>query len=302
VFKVDGKEFLNQEFAYHDEKAYTFESTHKWQPSDHTLSIELAPTVPPEKKETIIDLFVHKVTIEGPLEKDHWVGTENYEKYFPRPVPNGAKQRRAYASELLTAFASKAYRRPLNDAGDDTGARLAALAESFYREPGKSFEEGVAHAMAAVLSSPRFLFKLEAPAAHPVNTQVADVDEYSLASRLSYFLWSTMPDAELMQLASRGELRKNLGTQVKRMLADARADNFAGSFTGHWLQKTGPSSSSSTATTSSSTTSSHRSTASPMSLAPRCAGSRCPPATRAAECSRRRAHCSSRRTPTGLRR
>jgi hypothetical protein len=236
VFKIDGKEFLNQEFAYHDEKQFTFETTHKWQPAGHTLNVELQPTVPPEKKETIIDLFVHKVTIEGPLEKEHWVATENYGKYFPRAVPRGAKPRRAYANELLTAFAQKAYRRPLNDAADDTGERLAALAESYYRAPGKTFEQGVAHAMAAVLSSPRFLFKLEAPAAHPINAQVADVDEYSLASRLSYFLWSTMPDAELMNLAARGELRKNLGAQVKRMLAEPRAENFAASFTGQWLQ------------------------------------------------------------------
>ena len=236
VFKIDGKEFLDQEFAYHDEKQFTFETTHKWQPAGHTLSIELQPTVPPEKKETVIDLFVHKVTIEGPLEKGHWVATENYGKYFPRPVPRGGQLRRAYAKELLTAFAQKAYRRPLHDAADDTGERLAALAESYYRVPGKSFEEGVAHAMAAVLSSPRFLFKLEAPAAHPINARVADVDEYSLASRLSYFLWSTMPDAQLMDLAARGELRKNLGAQVKRMLAEPRAENFAASFTGQWLQ------------------------------------------------------------------
>ncbi len=238
VFKIDGKEFLNQEFAYHDEKAYVFESTHKWQPSGHTLSIELHPTVPPEKKETIIDLFIHKVTIEGPLEKNHWVKTENYDRYFPRPVPDGARQRRAYAKELLSAFAEKAYRRPFSaEKGDeDMGERLAKLAEAHYREPGKSFEQGVAHAMAAVLSSPRFLFKLEAPVAHPLSARVADVDEYSLASRLSYFLWSTMPDPELLDLAARGQLRKEMHGQVKRMLADPRADNFAKNFTGQWLQ------------------------------------------------------------------
>jgi mono/diheme cytochrome c family protein len=237
IFKIDGKEFLNQEFAYHDEKAYEFESTHKWQPAEHRLSIELQPTVPPEKKETIIDLFVHKVTIEGPLEKAHWVKTENYDRYFPRPVPGGARQRHAYAKELLAAFAQKAYRRPLSPQdGDDTAERLANLAEAYYREPGKSFEQGVAHAMAAVLSSPRFLFKLEAPAAHELNAQVAEVDEYTLASRLSYFLWSTMPDDELLNLAARGELRKQLPAQVKRMLADPRSENLARNFTGQWLQ------------------------------------------------------------------
>ena len=235
IFRIDGKEFLNQEFAYHDEKSYVFESSHKWQPSEHTLTIELQPTVPEEKKETIIDVFVNKVTIEGPLEKTQWVKTENYEKYFPRAVPAGAKDRRAYATELLAAFAQKAYRRPL-PADDESGEKLAKLAEAYYREPGKSFEQGVAHAMAAVLSSPRFLFRLESPAPHALSAPTADVDEFSLASRLSYFLWSTMPDDELMTLATRGELRQQLPAQVKRMLADPRAENLARNFTGQWLQ------------------------------------------------------------------
>jgi len=236
IVRIDGREIHNQELAYHDEKSFVVESSDKWQPSDHTVSIELSPTVPEEKQSTIIDLFINKLTVEGPLEKTQWVKTENYDRYFPRPVPDGAKQQRAYATELLTAFAQKAYRRPFAAAEDDTGTRLAALAEAHYREPGKTFEEGVAHAMAAVLSSPRFLFRLEAPAAHTQSALVADVDEYSLASRLSYFLWSTMPDEELMGLAARGELRRNLAAQVKRMLADPRAQNLARNFTGQWLQ------------------------------------------------------------------
>ena len=239
VFRIDGKEFLNEEFGYYDEKVFTFESTHKWSPSEHKLSIELLPTVPGGKKETIIDLFVQKVTIEGPLEKAHWVKTENYDRFFPREVPKGngtrgKKDRRAYAAEILTAFAEKAYRRPLTE--EDTGMRLAQFAESMYTQPGKTFEQGVSHAMAAVLASPRFLFRLEAPAMNALNLKYADVDEFTLASRLSYFLWSTMPDAELMSLAARGELRANLGAQVRRMLADPRADNPARNFTGQWLQ------------------------------------------------------------------
>src|SRR5262245_65079 len=122
IFKVDGKEALNQEFGYYDEKVFTFDSTHKWSPAEHTFSIELQPLVPAGKKETIIDLFVNKLTVQGPLEKSHWVATRDYEKFFPRPVPAGKKERRAYAAELLSAFAAKAYRRPLTD--EDTGTRL----------------------------------------------------------------------------------------------------------------------------------------------------------------------------------
>jgi len=234
VFKVDGKEALNQEFGYFDEKGFSFDSTHDWQAADHVLSIELQPTVAEGKKDTIIDLFVMKATVIGPLESSQWVKTKDYDRYFPRAVPKGKKERRKYAEELLTAFAQKAYRRPLTT--EDTGARLAALAEATYSEPGKTFEQGVAHAMAAVLASPRFLFRLEAPAADSLNARFAPVDEYSLASRLSYFIWSTMPDEELMKLAARGELRANLPAQVKRMLADPRASNLARNFTGQWVQ------------------------------------------------------------------
>ena len=234
LFKVDGKEVLSQDFGYYDEKVFTFDSTHKWAPGEHAFTLELKPLVPAGKKETVIDLFVRKVTIEGPLEKDQWVATKDYQRFFPRAVPRSKTERRAYAAELLSAFAAKAYRRPLAD--EDTGARLAALAEDTYTQSGKTFEQGVAHAMAAVLASPRFLFRLEAPASDQLTARFANVDEFSLASRLSYFLWSTMPDAELIQLAAQGGLRRNLDAQVKRMLADPRADSLAKNFTGQWLQ------------------------------------------------------------------
>jgi hypothetical protein len=233
VFKVDGKEVANQELAYHDEKMFAFEAPFTWKPAAHTMTIELQPTVPAGKKETIIDLFVHRVTIEGPLDSAHYVKTKDYDRFFPREVPGSRADRLAYAAEILGAFAARAYRRPLDD---DTGKRLAVLAEATYTQKGKSFEQGVAHAMAAVLASPRFLFRLEQPAPHPAGVPSAEVDEYSLASRLSYFMWSTMPDAELMQLAARGELRNNLKAQVQRMLEDPRAENLARNFTGQWLQ------------------------------------------------------------------
>jgi hypothetical protein len=91
--------------------------------------------------------------------------------------------------------------------------------------------------MVAVLASPRFLFRIEEPAAaaDPATAFVL-VDEYALASRLSYFLWSTMPDDELMKLAAAGQLRNHLAAQVQRMVADPRADAFVQNFSGQWLQ------------------------------------------------------------------
>jgi hypothetical protein len=158
----------------------------------------------------------------------------NYTRFFTRDeVPSDAAGRRAYAKEIFTAFISKAYRRP---AADETVDELAEIAERFYTVPGTTFESGIAQAMVAALASPRFLFRVDRPIPTAGSAAYAEVDEYSLASRLSYFLWSTMPDDELFKLTAAGTLRANLGAQVKRMLADPRSAAFVENFTGHWLQ------------------------------------------------------------------
>src|SRR5204863_7569 len=89
---------LDQEFGYYDEKAFTFDSTHKWKAGVHEVRIALTPVAPEGKKETIIDLFVNRVTIEGPLEKEHWVATRDYQKFFPRAVPAGKQFHRPVAA------------------------------------------------------------------------------------------------------------------------------------------------------------------------------------------------------------
>ena len=110
------------------------------------------------------------------------------------------------------------------------------IAEEGYRQPGKTFEEGIARALVATLASPRFLFRVEEGLATDSTKLYASIDEYALASRLSYFLWSTMPDEELLRLAGQGQLRHNLTTQVKRMLADPRSKALIENFTGQWLE------------------------------------------------------------------
>ncbi len=176
---------------------------------------------------------IDSVTVRGPLELQYWTKPKNYHRFFTRDVPESPAERREYARETLRNFASKAFRRPVDD---QTVDRLTKLAEDYYNKPGRTFEEGIAHAFEAVIASPRFLFRIEEPVPGASHAAWAEVDEYSLASRLSYFLWSTMPDDELIQLAATGQLRKNLPEQVKRMMNDPRSQALVQNFTGQWLQ------------------------------------------------------------------
>jgi hypothetical protein len=110
------------------------------------------------------------------------------------------------------------------------------IARDLYTSPGKTFEEGVGRAMMAVLGSPRFLFRVEQTEPIKAGERFAPIDENALAARLSYFLWSTMPDDELFKLAERGELRRELRPQLARMLKDPKSQSFVRNFTGQWLQ------------------------------------------------------------------
>lgn len=140
------------------------------------------------------------------------------------------------AQKVLYPFATKAYRRFLKD---DEKAKLLTLFNKVYAqndslETGKRFEEGVAQAFKAVLVSPHFLYRVEE---EPEHTGSYPVSNFELATRLSYFLWSSMPDQELFNLAYIGKLQDTvvLEAQVRRMLTDPKAKRFAESFSTQWL-------------------------------------------------------------------
>jgi Protein of unknown function (DUF1588)/Protein of unknown function (DUF1587)/Protein of unknown function (DUF1592)/Protein of unknown function (DUF1585)/Protein of unknown function (DUF1595)/Planctomycete cytochrome C len=149
------------------------------------------------------------------------------------PPPEDSAQRDEYAQKVLRAFIRRAYRRP---ADERTVERLFKLAKEAYSIPDQTFEAGIGTALVAVLSSPRFLYRIEEPLAAATRDKHPLVDEFALASRLSYFLWSTMPDEPLLELAERGELRKNQGTEVERMLREPRSKALAENFAGQWLR------------------------------------------------------------------
>ncbi|MEO7413026.1 MAG: DUF1592 domain-containing protein [Opitutaceae bacterium] len=179
------------------------------------------------------DLRITSAELSGPMDPKQWVPPENYRRFFAEDAPSDPKALDAFADKVIRDFATKAFRRPVDDA---KVTQLVAVARGVYTQPNKKFEDGIARAFMGVLASPRFLFRVEEPAAAEAKMAFAAVDEYALASRLSYFVWSSMPDEELFRLAERGELRKQLSQQFARMLKDSKSQAFVRNFPGQWLQ------------------------------------------------------------------
>jgi hypothetical protein len=233
TFSVDGENKLNQEFSRQPGRAYTFRYEVEWQPGEHELIFETTPLTPEVKQIRNLTIRLKTVKVTGPEGGEFGKPVDGYEKFFPRPVPESPEEKLAYSKELLGKFATRAFRRP---ADQETVDRLAALAESIYSQPNATFETGIAEAMTAVLASPRFLFREEVALPQTPDETYPYLDDYSLASRLSYFLWSTMPDQELLNLAAAGKLRENLPAQFERMFKDKRSEQFFRHFVGQWLR------------------------------------------------------------------
>ncbi|MCO8124463.1 DUF1592 domain-containing protein [Stieleria sp. TO1_6] len=135
---------------------------------------------------------------------------------------------------VLARFASRAFRRPASPSQVD---RLVALADQ-VRSDGGTFEESIQVAIGAVLVSPSFLFKVETPQTPDTDGVMPSIDDYELATRISYFLWSSMPDDELLLMAHRGTLRDRrlLLGKIASMMKDRRANQFVENFASQWLQ------------------------------------------------------------------
>lgn len=138
----------------------------------------------------------------------------------------------ACAEEILTSLAQRAFRRPVN--ADD----ISSL-KSFYRvgRDKGSFDSGIEFALRAILVDPEFLFRVEKDPSGTEPGEPYRVSDLELASRLSFFLWSSIPDDELIDVAAAGELREPgvLDQQIQRMLADSRSDALVDNFVGQWL-------------------------------------------------------------------
>lgn len=182
------------------------------------------------KKRGDRNLNIEYLEVAGPLDVPLPPLPETHRRIF---FTDGAPTNKTeYARAIVQRFANRAFRRPAKSEEVDRLVRFVPMA----MKQGDTFERGVQLALEAVLVSPNFLFRGELQpepnnpkAVHPIN-------DYALASRMSYFLWSTMPDAELFALAEKGKLRRNLDAQVKRMLKDPRSRALVENFGGQWLQ------------------------------------------------------------------
>ena len=147
------------------------------------------------------------------------------------PLPSD-KPEPVAARQVLQRLITRAYRRPATDRELARHLRLFETA----RAQGDSVSESLRFCLHAVLVSPHFLFRVELDQATNDDQAVRTLNEHELATRLSYFLWSTMPDDALFEEAARGTLRSNLDAQVQRMIKDPKAQALVQNFSGQWLQ------------------------------------------------------------------
>ena len=182
---------------------------------------------------------VENITVSGPFNPTGVSDTPARRRLFvclpraeSRATPANA-QDEACAKQIVSTLARRAYRRPVTDADV---APLMSFYESGRKECG--FERGVELAVRAVLVSPQFLFRIERDPAGVAPGSPYRIGDLELASRLSFFLWSSIPDDELLDVAGRGQLRNEavLDAQVRRMLADKRSQALVDNFAGQWLQ------------------------------------------------------------------
>jgi mono/diheme cytochrome c family protein len=174
---------------------------------------------------------VGSITVAGPYKVQGPGATPTRDKIFVcRPAARGEEA--ACAEKILTNLAHRAYRRPV--AADDVPQLLA-----LYRQGAQSggFESGVRLALQKILVSPDFLFRAEYDPPDAAPGSVARITDVELASRLSFFLWSSIPDDELLAVAENGRLRDPsvLQGQVRRLLADPRSQALVKNFSGQWL-------------------------------------------------------------------
>ncbi|MBY0457484.1 MAG: DUF1592 domain-containing protein, partial [Gemmataceae bacterium] len=212
-------------------KARVYETTARLPAGEKRVAVAFTNGFEDKDAKKARELSIELIEIEGPAKVAAPPDTEAMKLLLvAKPAPGVTD--RAAAEQVLTNFARRAYRRPVKP---DEVARLLKLFDLATKQ-GEKFADALKLPMKAVLVSPHFLYRIEEDPKNP--NDVRTIGEFEFATRLSYFLWSSMPDEELFALAGKGTLRKPevLEAQVKRMLKDPKARALSENFAGQWLQ------------------------------------------------------------------
>lgn len=191
-------------------------------PQSPAVASEGTPPVTSEPKPA--ELLVEYLSLKGPMDSRPLA----HKQWLAHPAELQGIERNRH---IVQRWLRKIYRRPPTDAEVEALAGLA-LAEE---QAGSTWEGSMQFALQAALSSPKFLFRVELDD-QPQSTESRKIDQFALANRLSFFLWSTMPDDRLFELAEKGELEAKLDEEIDRMLKDERATSLVDQFALQWLQ------------------------------------------------------------------
>jgi hypothetical protein len=239
ILRVDGKDVKSFTVEAVADKRDIYEVKTRLPAGEKRVAIVFAnpysdknETDPAKKFRT---LGVESLEIEGPIGVAERPLPESVKRILTtRPATEGDKEgdKLAAAKASLADFARRAFRRPATEAEIARLVKLYQIAES----KGEPFNVAMRLPLKAILVSPHFLFRIEDDPKAPATSR--DLNDFELATRLSYFLWSSMPDDELFRLADQGELKKPevMKAQVLRMLQDPKSQALTQNFAAQWLQ------------------------------------------------------------------
>ena len=247
ALRLGGKEIKQFDVDAQEKNPKVFETTVKVEAGTRRLAITFVnpysvtnfdqppkdqPRAKPQAKIRTRRLLVEYLEVSEPKDAARTLPPSHQRLFVCQP--NGSAEKESCAREIIGGFARRAFRRPV------TAGELDRLISIFQltQKQGEGFERGIQITLQAVLVSPHFLFRGEVTPEPNNPRSIHPVSDFALASRLSYFLWSSMPDDELSYLAARGEHRRPgvLDAQVQRMLREPKAKALVENFTGQWLQ------------------------------------------------------------------
>lgn len=230
--KLDGEKLATIDVKASRDAMQNHEQPVRLEKGKHTISVAFINDYYEEQTKADRNLYLEFVELVGPLDRQPaelpWA-----HRHYVVSYPGHDRSVKQAAEECLRPLIQHAFRRP---ATKDEVARFAGLAE-FAVAQGERYERGLQVALAGVLVSPHFLFRIERDPNPNDPGRTHELGQYELATRLSYFLWSTMPDETLFALAAKGKLNQEgvLREQVRRMLADAKSGELVENFGGQWL-------------------------------------------------------------------